>query len=195
MHAIPRDAHPVCPPRNAFRVGEVAKKMAVLPDFYRVWKKNAPRVLGGNTRPDYALQLGPRVPAGPCNRDLGGDLRPRRRGGGSAPPCAWPQPSPAISTTGEAGTRGRGLRSRRARPTAAAAARPPREKNAIHRRRAGPTHSPTSRRANGGTRPLSRCRFAGIRRAGDHVSSRTQPERKRDTRTTPPQAKERGQIG
>ena len=56
------------------------------------------------------------------------------------------------------------------RSTAAAAARPPREKNAIHRRRAGPTHSPTSRRANGGTRPLSRCRFAGIRRAGDHVS-------------------------
>ena len=27
----------------------------------------------------------PRLPAGPCNRDLGRDLRPRRRG---APPCA-----------------------------------------------------------------------------------------------------------
>ena len=39
-----------------------------------------------------------------------------------------------------------------------------------HRRQAGPTHCPTSRRANGGTRPLSRCRFAGIRWAGDHVS-------------------------
>ena len=43
----------------------------------------------------------------------------------------------------------------RPRPTAAAAARPPREKNAIRGRRVCPTRSPTPRRASGGTRPLS----------------------------------------
>ena len=73
---------------DAFRVEQVAKKMAVFGAETARRRKNAPRVLGGNTKLEYALQLGPRVPEDPCNRDLGGDLRPRRplRLGRKSPP-------------------------------------------------------------------------------------------------------------
>ena len=58
----------------------------------------------------------------------------------------------------------------RTRSTAAAAARPPREKNAIHRRRAGPTHSPTSRRANRTEAPV-RYRAAVSPASGGRVTT------------------------